>query len=240
MTPQNVLLQLNRCSAMDEDELFKICWHTIDVLVSWCKTAKHTGICRLQKCSPPNTSPILSATPCLSWSVERRCTARNGKYLKRWCVGVNLSVLAWASLSTPSTWLVSWRTSFPTSASLPCPWKTSSSTSPSQTYSVLKWWAILAHYRTQVNRYKPSLFTPPYSNTRFSCKSPPRCSQRAKTRQGRRQWRRRAAWSRKERQVHRRKNARVHRFTSADASHGHSHSPVRRPTGRRQSTSSSR
>ncbi|KAL5964309.1 BTB/POZ domain-containing protein 6 [Taenia solium] len=41
MTPQNVLLQLNRCSAMDEDELFKICWHTIDVLTPEVLTSEH-------------------------------------------------------------------------------------------------------------------------------------------------------------------------------------------------------
>lgn len=33
MNPQNVLLQLGRCSAMDEEELVNICWHTIDVMV---------------------------------------------------------------------------------------------------------------------------------------------------------------------------------------------------------------
>ncbi|VDD76407.1 unnamed protein product [Mesocestoides corti] len=32
MAPQNVLLQLNRCSAMDEEDLIGVCWHTIDVL----------------------------------------------------------------------------------------------------------------------------------------------------------------------------------------------------------------
>ncbi|VDN98238.1 unnamed protein product [Rodentolepis nana] len=41
MTPQNVLLQLNRCSTMDEDELFKICWHTIDVLTPDVLTSEH-------------------------------------------------------------------------------------------------------------------------------------------------------------------------------------------------------
>nr|CDS33061.1 BTB (POZ) domain containing 6 [Hymenolepis microstoma] len=41
MTPQNVLLQLNRCSAMDEDELLKICWHTIDVLTPDVLTSEH-------------------------------------------------------------------------------------------------------------------------------------------------------------------------------------------------------
>ncbi|VDK39536.1 unnamed protein product [Taenia asiatica] len=41
MTPQNVLLQLNRCSAMDEDELFKICWHTIDVLTPEVLTSEY-------------------------------------------------------------------------------------------------------------------------------------------------------------------------------------------------------
>ncbi|KAL5105313.1 BTB/POZ domain-containing protein 6 [Taenia crassiceps] len=41
MTPQNVLLQLNRCSTMDEDELFKICWHTIDVLTPEVLTSEH-------------------------------------------------------------------------------------------------------------------------------------------------------------------------------------------------------
>ncbi|VDN10883.1 unnamed protein product [Dibothriocephalus latus] len=34
MTPENVLFQLNKCSAIDEEELTRICWRTIDLMVS--------------------------------------------------------------------------------------------------------------------------------------------------------------------------------------------------------------
>uniref|UniRef100_A0A0X3PMQ4 BTB domain-containing protein n=1 Tax=Schistocephalus solidus TaxID=70667 RepID=A0A0X3PMQ4_SCHSO len=34
MTPENVLFQLNKCSAIDEEELTQICWRTVDLMTS--------------------------------------------------------------------------------------------------------------------------------------------------------------------------------------------------------------